>query len=199
MGNYFLDPLSENEIRTTNSVIRTSELVGSELGIAAMFLFENNKRKKNAIKNADSTASRISRTMLIDRNTGQTFDIHVNLQTKKIESCERPSTGQAPMLIAEFESLGDLIKSNPKWLEAMAERGITDTKHLQIDPWAVANMGFVKYEGRRLAGAICWSRLFPDDNGYARPVEGVLAIVDLTTREILDVYDFGAKPIPVKS
>ena len=199
MGSHFLDPLSEEEIRITNSVIRTSALVGGELGIAAMFLFENNKREKNKIENADSTASRISRTMLIDRNTGQTFDIHVNLQTKKIESCERPSTGQAPMLIAEFESLGDLIKSNPEWLAAMAERGITDTKYLQIDPWAVANMGFVKYEGRRLAGAICWSRLFPDDNGYARPVEGVLAIVDLTTREVLDVYDFGAKPIPARS
>ena len=87
MGNYFLDPLSENEIRTTNSVIRSSGLVGSELGIAAMFLFENNKRKDNQVEDTNLQAGRISRTMLIDRKTGQTFDIHVNARAPDKPQC----------------------------------------------------------------------------------------------------------------
>ncbi|PHX66664.1 MAG: tyramine oxidase [Actinobacteria bacterium] len=197
MSSHYLDPLNEEEIRIANRVIRESKLVGSKYGIAAMFLFESDKGLYR--NSGQDSLPRIARAMVINRETGETFDVHVNLREESIQSCEKPLVGQAPMLIDEFESLGDLVKSNQKWIDAMRERGITDTSHLQIDPWAVGNMGFVKYEGRRLAGAICWARLFPDDNGYARPVEGVLAILDLVTQEVLDVFDFGARPIPIKS
>ena len=36
----------------------------------------------------------------------------------------------------------------------------------------------------------------PTDNGYARPVEGVLATVDAARGEVLEVLDLGVVPLP---
>ena len=36
----------------------------------------------------------------------------------------------------------------------------------------------------------------PTDNGYARPIEGVIAFVDMATAEVLEVSDHGVVPVP---
>ena len=36
----------------------------------------------------------------------------------------------------------------------------------------------------------------PTDNGFARPLEGVVAVVDLNKMEVLRVEDYGVVPLP---
>ena len=109
--------------------------------------------------------------------------------------------GAAPVLLEEFDLVApDLIKKDPRYVEALAKRGITDLDKVQIDPWGVGNMavpGVLDYDvdGRRLAGSVTYYRDFPDDNGYAHPIEGVIAVVDLVTLEVLEVHDFGVRPM----
>ncbi|MGB8701162.1 MAG: primary-amine oxidase, partial [Thermosynechococcaceae cyanobacterium] len=41
-----------------------------------------------------------------------------------------------------------------------------------------------------------WVRSSPTDNGYARPIEGVIAVIDLNKMEVLRVEDYGVVPLP---
>lgn len=91
---------------------------------------------------------------------------------------------------------------HPDYLAALARRGITDLSLVQIDPWPAGSFGYEVEDGRRLARCISYLRETPDDNGYARPIEGVIVHADLGTGEVLEVIDHtpaDADPIPVPS
>lgn len=47
--------------------------------------------------------------------------------------------------------------------------------------------------------ALCWVRSSPNDNGYARPIEGVVPVVDLNKMEVITVEDYGVVPLPPQS
>lgn len=79
---------------------------------------------------------------------------------------------------------------------AMDARGITDLDKVQIDPWPTSNFGIAIEEGRRIARCIFFYRDQPGDNGYARPIEGLLATVDMARGEVLEIVDHGAQPMP---
>ena len=49
-------------------------------------------------------------------------------------------------------------------------------------------------EGRRIVRCICFYREQPGDNGYARPIEGLQAIVDMARGEVLEVHRPRARP-----
>jgi primary-amine oxidase len=88
------------------------------------------------------------------------------------------------------------LRENPEWQKAMLKRGITDFDEVQIDPWPTGNFGNPLEEGRRIARCLSYYREVPSDNGYARPVEGVLATVDAARGIVLEVIDLGAVPMP---
>ena len=88
------------------------------------------------------------------------------------------------------------LRDDPEWQEAMRRRGITDFEKVQIDPWPTGNFGNPLEEGRRIARCLSYYREEPSDNGYARPVEGVLATVDAARGEVLEVLDYGVVPLP---
>ncbi|MEZ5179870.1 MAG: primary-amine oxidase [Acidimicrobiales bacterium] len=69
-----------------------------------------------------------------------------------------------------------------------------------MDPWPAGSFGYGVEEGRRIARCITFLRETEDDNGYARPVEGVIVHADLGTGEVLEVIDhapLGTDPIPL--
>jgi len=88
------------------------------------------------------------------------------------------------------------LRQDPRWQQAMEARGITDFESVQIDPWPTGHFGNPAEEGRRIARCLSYYRQEPTDNGYARPVEGVLATVDAARGIVLDVVDMGVVPLP---
>jgi primary-amine oxidase len=102
-----------------------------------------------------------------------------------------------PGLLFE-EAFGAIVAlhEHPGWREAMARRGIEDMDRVQIDPWPTGSWGLPVEEGRRLARCIAYYREEPTDNGYARPIEGVTALVDIGRGEVLEVADEGVVPLP---
>ncbi|HEX7132689.1 MAG TPA: primary-amine oxidase, partial [Iamia sp.] len=68
---------------------------------------------------------------------------------------------------------------------------------VQIDPWPTGSFGNPAEDGRRVARCICFHRQEPGDNGYARPIEGLQALVDMARGEVLEVIDDqGGAPLP---
>ena len=101
-------------------------------------------------------------------------------------------------MLEEFFSSEEITRADPRWQEAMRKRGVTDFSLTMIDPWA-AGYDIDDPKGRRLVRPLTFVRSREDDNGYARPVEGLIVLVDLDLMEVIDVRDHGVVPLPEKS
>jgi primary-amine oxidase len=104
---------------------------------------------------------------------------------------------QPSVMLEEFLAAEDAVRKDPRWQEAMRKRGVTDFGLCMIDPWSSPNVapGLGPEDGR-FVRPLTWVRSAPDDNGYARPVENVVTLVDLDTMTVVDVEDYGVVPLP---
>lgn len=86
-------------------------------------------------------------------------------------------------------------RENPLLKEALAKRGIHDTSLVWVDPESITGFEPEDLADRRLSWGTVWHRLTADDNGYARPVAGLVPIIDLETLEIVRLEDHGVIPM----
>ena len=124
------------------------------------------------------------------------FDATVDLGTGNVD-ISRIETGQAPIGFSDAVSAVLITKDDPGWQAAMRKRGITDFDLVQIDPWP--SSGYVHPDipvGHRVHRAISFLRDDKTDNAYARPVQGLIAHVDLTERRVAVLEDHGVVPLP---
>ena len=88
------------------------------------------------------------------------------------------------------------VREHPDWQAAMRRRGITDFEHVQLDPWPAGNFGLPLEADRRITRVLSYLRETPIDNGYARPIEGVLVFFDMSAGKVIEVVDYGEIPLP---
>jgi Cu2+-containing amine oxidase len=117
------------------------------------------------------------------------------METGELSMTDVP--GVRPGLLFE-ESFAAIVavQENAQWQAAMRRRGIEDLDTVQIDPWPAGSFGVSHEEGRRICRCLFYVRHTPEDNGYAHPIEGVVAFVDMARGEVLEVADHGIVPIP---
>ncbi len=75
-----------------------------------------------------------------------------------------------------------------------------DIELVQVDPFSAGYFDREVEKGRRLVSAVSYWRKDIKDNGYAHPIEGVVALVDLIENKIVHLVDEpDIIPIPKKS
>ena len=72
-------------------------------------------------------------------------------------------------------------RADPAFQEALAKRGIDDSSLVWVDPESIAGFEPEDLAARRLCWGTVWHRETEDDNGYARPVAGLIPIIDMET------------------
>ncbi|MEO8081731.1 MAG: hypothetical protein ABI641_14455 [Caldimonas sp.] len=110
------------------------------------------------------------------------------------------SEGQIGLTITEVSDFS-FVFSDGAFLAALARRGITSQQQLQkvfVTPLTPGSFGLPE-EARRIVKA----QMYYTDGGvinlYARPIEGLQAIIDLDERRIVKLIDTGVVPIPAAS
>ena len=89
-----------------------------------------------------------------------------------------------------------LVRADPAFREAMRKRGIDRVEDVQIDLWAPGLLDpKTEPATTRWARALAYLR-GRQNNAYARPIEGVVALVNLTAMRIERVVDLGVIPVP---
>jgi primary-amine oxidase len=134
--------------------------------------------------------------ILLDNALGRTYEAIVSLGRGVVLSCEHVPDVQPAIMPDEFLECEQACKASPEWQAAMRKRGITNFELCMVDPWSAGNLGLESENGRRLSRALTWVRSRPDDNGYARPVENVVTIVDLHAMKVVAVEDYSVVPLP---
>jgi len=90
------------------------------------------------------------------------------------------------------------VKSHAEFRTALAKRGITDLNLVMVDPWAPGNFG-EDDQGIRFSRCLCYLRATVDSNAYARPIDGLVPVVDLNRMQVIRIDDFGVVPVPPES
>ncbi|MBB2975344.1 primary-amine oxidase [Microbacterium endophyticum] len=86
-------------------------------------------------------------------------------------------------------------RNSPILKEALAKRGILDSSLVWVDPESITGFEPEDLADRRLSWGTVWHRESEDDNGYARPVAGLVPIIDLETLEVVRLEDHGVLPM----
>ena len=188
-----MDALTPGEIEATVKLLRDAGDADKDTTYPAVTLRE---APKNDIRKWQQGQPFTRAAFVILRRQGKTFEAIVDLTAKKITSfTEKP--GQEPMIMDyEWVAGRDKFMADPRFKAAIAKRGLKDMKQVFCTPNSAGTFPGDGFEGRRILKIPCFSgenRLHPL---LARPIEGLMGIVDSNTGEVLEVLDRETVELP---
>ncbi|MGH3831437.1 MAG: primary-amine oxidase [Pseudonocardiaceae bacterium] len=188
-----LEPLSAEEVAAASAILTRDRDLDRATRFVTIELHEPPKRAVLDGPRPDREAF----VVLRDRDQLSTIEAVVSLTRDAVRSWREVPGVQAIVTVEELAECEALIRADPRWMEAMLRRGVTDFSLVRIDPWAVGNTGpRDDATQRRLLRMLCFVRSGRDDNGYAHPVEGLDTVVDLDWMEVAEIVDHGVVPLP---
>lgn len=194
-----LDPLSGAEIASAVRVLREKGGFGPGLRFISVMLREPSKGELAAFDDTGAVPPRRAGAILLDRDTESTFEAIVDLDSAELVESVKVEGVQPAIMVEEYEECEQLLKEHPDFHAALERRGLVVEEALDlvtIDPVPAGNFGIPEEEGKRLARSQVWIRPVPGGNSYARPLEGIIGLVDLNAGEVIRIDDFGVVPVP---
>jgi primary-amine oxidase len=190
-----LEALRAEEITAAVAAVRATGRLADQALFATVSLEEPPKDAVRSHRPGDPVSRRV-RVVVVPGPEASVVEAVVDPAAREVVAwTERPDVRPA-LLFDDSYRATIALRQDPAWQQAMLARGITDFEKVQIDPWPAGHFQNPLEEGRRIAKCLSYFREDPSDNGYARPVEGVLATVDAARGEVLEVVDFGVVPMP---
>ncbi|AIJ21417.1 primary-amine oxidase [Amycolatopsis methanolica 239] len=194
-----LAPLTANEITGVRNILETSGAPRNSTRFSYVGLVEPAKSDVARYELDGAPVPRRARALLLDTASGDAEEVLVDLTADAVGS-RTPVTGehgQVPVLTGEHELVREIMAADEEWCAALRERGIDDPAQVYLA--ALSAGRFTGDEGRRLVRVLAHRRPEPSTMVWAHPVDGLVAFVDLIAREVVEIVDTGAVPIPAES
>jgi primary-amine oxidase len=180
-----LDPLSADEIRQAAALLRRDRGVTDRWRFASIELREPSKQ---AVR--DLARDRRATVICWNRDDGKVYKARLSLTDDAVEAWDHVPDGQPNMTVDEFNECDETLRKEPRVIEALARRGITNMDRVLIDTWAYgAHLVPEQHRGGRIGWADVWYRKSDFASPYANPVTGLHFVVDLNKMELLEVED----------
>jgi primary-amine oxidase len=195
-----LDPLSPAEIEAAGRILKSARALADTARFVFITLDEPDKATVLGFQPGDAIERRAF-VIIRERAERRNFEAVVSISRGEVVSWQERTGIQPPIMFEEFLTSEQVVKNDPRWQEAMRKRGVTDLDNVMIDPWSLGYNGpdDAPENGRFVRPLTFVRQGSPDDNGYARPVEGLVVRFDLDRMEIVDIEDHGAVPLPPRS
>ena len=195
-----LSPLDGNEITAARQIVLDSGQVSipvDDVRFAYVGLCDPPKALVHAYDRGEAvTVDRQVRAVLLQGPEATVVEVIVSVTRGVVDSWVEVADVRPNLQIEEAIAVIGALRADPEWNAALDRRGIVDKSLVQIDPWPAGTFGSDHEKNRRITKALAYLRDSPDDNGYARPLEGLLAYVDMGRGTVLEVVDFGVVPFP---
>lgn len=196
-----LDPLSVDEIQLACHLVKEKKQLTKHFRFAIVELHEPPKSQVLAFTHQQDIA-RKAFMVLFDGQTGKTVEAIVDLTQQAITLWQPIQLeGQPPVLIEDFARTERIVKADSQWREAIKRRGLTEEEIelVQVDLFSAGYFGHESEKNKRIVRAVSYYREHLLDNGYAHPIEGVVAVIDLINEKVINVIDDSRViPIPKK-
>jgi primary-amine oxidase len=190
-----LDPLSAAELERAVACVRAAR----ELAAPVRFVFAETREPAKELLAAWRQGGDAPRreASLVVLSGGLTHEAVVALDTGEVAAWEVVPGVHAAITADEYAEAELAVKSDAGFLRALALRGVLDPELVMVDTWTV---GAFEEGERRVGRALSWLRSdLTGDNGYARPIGGLIALVDLGAMEVVRIDDHGVLPVPEES
>jgi primary-amine oxidase len=199
MTQHPLEMLTADEVKRAVGVLRDSGRLPEGALFASIVVHEPAKDVLAQWKPGDPVERRLRCVVVPGPGCGVVEAI-VDLGTGAIEGWEEIEGVRPTLLMHEAAQAIGTIRKNPEYLAALARRGITADMidRVQIDPWPAGVFGYECEQDRRISRCISFLRDDQTDNGYARPIEGLIVHFDNGRNVVLEVNDHGVTTMPTK-
>lgn len=183
-----LDPLSGDEIRAAARALqaRPGFPPGARFALVAL----NDPPKQEILRyRGGSSFPRQVFAILYDRKNNKTFEALVdvrNPEKPKVDSWREIAGVQPMVLEEEGDLLDEILREDERWIAAVEKRGL-NPDDVQIDYWAAGTIP-EQYRGRRLLRGLTYFQ-GGAANFYGQPIEGLDALVDLNSGEVLELTE----------
>ncbi|QLC35349.1 primary-amine oxidase (plasmid) [Halarchaeum sp. CBA1220] len=192
-----LDPLTPEEIEVAAEILKAETDVTSDATYHSIVLEEP---PKAVVRNFDGDGQFDREAFLVVREEKATYEATVSLTDETCLNIEHVEDVEPAITPNEVDAAEEVVKSDPDWQAAAAKRGVEDFELAIVDPWPASGFEPDGFEDRRLVRGLSWIRTEEEDNGYARPIEGLFAYVDLDEMEVVHIEDNGVvdedSPLP---
>jgi primary-amine oxidase len=192
-----LDPLSASEVAEAVKILKQAKKLADTFRFVSITLDEPTKQAVLEHK-PGQPLSRKAFLVLLDNATGAGYETVVDITGKSVARFDALPKGIHPaIMLDEFGECEEAVKKSPEFQAALKKRGVSDVKLVMVEPWSAGNYGteVAEDKGRRLMRALCFVRSEAKDNGFARPLDGVVAIVELNQMKVVRVEDYGLTPL----
>ena len=191
--NHPLSTLSASEIEDAVSVLKNSNKEHENSSFSYISLEEPDKKLLKEKSNLD----RFVKIVGVDQKSNG-FEAEINLSKKELLKEEKISNKAGPTYtLAEIFKAIELTMGDENYQKALEKRGIKDLSLIQIDPWPGGGFGNKNIKnGNRALKAISFLKDSEKDNAYARPIQGLIAHIDLTENKVVEVEDHGVVEVP---
>jgi primary-amine oxidase len=186
-----LDPLTVAEIRETQSVLTARGILAGATRIMLLDLQEPPK----ADVLAKRATPREAFVVVYDARHNTTTELVIDIGAGVIRS-SHVVPGVEPALDGADAALAEaLVRESEPWRAALARRGISHPTDVVVFAWPTGQFGIEDPARGRFMRAVAYMRAAMD-NEMARPIEGLVALVDVSGRRVVQVDDQGSAPIP---
>ena len=191
-----LEPLSADEVAMAAAILKRDQSLEASARFVTITLSEPPKAEVVAFE-PRHRIDRQAKIVIWERARRCTYEGVVSITDNRTVSWIEVPGVQPAIMFEEFVKVEEVVRRDPRFVEALRQRGVTDMNLVMVDAWPV---GYNGPEDDPTAGRFClpiiWVRAGDDDdNGYARPVEGVIVRFDLDRMEVAGVEDHGVVPL----
>jgi primary-amine oxidase len=191
-----LEPLTAQEVQLAVSVLKDNRKVTPTTRFVSVSLKEPSKEVVHRFTGRQSVP-REANAVLFDNATNSCYETSLSLTDRKLLKWKHIPGVQPTMTFDEQVECEQAVLASPEFkAELKKQYGIDDTKLVMVDIWSAGNYGSEEDRTHRLARPLCFVRVDPTDNGYAKPIEGLRPVVDLNAMKVIRIENYGHWPLP---
>src|SRR5258708_3738125 len=180
-----LDGLTTTEYWTAYDALQQAGHAGPDSFFASVLLREPAKDMVLAWKPGAAIPREADVVMLQE---GETFEARVGLAARQLISWKEAKDAQAPFLASEIFGVDEAIKKDPRVLEALKKRGLTDLNAVQCIALPGSYVSVPEQNTQRIGFGSC-SQQHGSYHSWGRSIEGLTLQMNMATKQILKVVD----------
>jgi primary-amine oxidase len=184
--------LTAPEIRAAARIVRDSGRVPATARFSLLALHE--PPKEEVLRGV--SIRRRAFAVLYDRVSNRTWEAIADLSTSRLDSLQEIPGAQPAISSEDSQQADRIVRADPRWRQAMRERGLTDLNRIEIAAWSAGYFALPGTGGGRIVRALSYYA-GEGRNIDAHPIEGVVAHVNLSSGKIIDFLDIDRNaPVP---
>lgn len=193
-----LDALKADEYRAAVAALRAAGHVDDATRFAQVRLEEPPKAQVLAWQPGQPIPRR---AFVVLKQGSEVVEAVVDLVAGSVLSYTPVEGVEPSVLFEEWLAAQAVTTADPGWQEAMRKRGFTEFPEGRFfcAPLTSGYFAIPSLEGKRTLSVQCFDTAGSKTNIYAKPIEGLTAVVDVEARTVVELIDEGIVPMAESS